>query len=137
MVAATAHQGATEGGHFQAILKTRPAVQMDGKPMHWILKNDDSAAEPVWLVPDWFRSNTNVFWLLRGDCVQLHTFQPLPPDASDNDPDRPVAHALEPEPTMPVPTPSMPSALEAPAYDETTAAIMALLRTTTMAERQR
>ena len=137
LVAATAHQGATEGGHFQAILKTRPAVQMDGKPMHWILKNDDSAAEPVWLVPDWFRSNTNVFWLLRGDCVQLHTFQPLPPDASDNDPDRPVAHALEPEPTMPVPTPSMPSALEAPAYDETTAAIMALLRTTTMAERQR
>ena len=67
------HLGADQQGHFQAILKTRPAVLQDGHPMHWLITNDGQRAQPTWMAPDWFRSCANVFWLLRADCVHLHT----------------------------------------------------------------
>ena len=140
VIAATAHMGVDQGGHFQAILKTRPAVQVTGGPMHWLITNDGIAAKPTWQVPDWFSSCATVFWLLRADCVNLHTYQPLPQTLDDDLPDAPS----DPEPKPPMqPKPKgstelhMTSVPEPVPMDETTAAIMALLQATTMAERQR
>ena len=147
IVGATAHLGSVNGGHFQAVMKARPTVQRDGSPMHWLLTNDDSEAQPVWMVPDWFRCNTNMFWLLRADCVQLHTYQVLP--QNDAAPTTPTAcDTLESRP-MTQDTIQTDAASSAPPsagmlrpqmnqqQDATTAAIMAMLQVTSMAERQR
>ena len=80
LIAATAHLGTDQQGHYQAILKTRPMVLQNGNPMHWLITDDGQRAHPTWMVPDWFRSCANVFWLLRADCVHLHTYRPLAAD---------------------------------------------------------
>ena len=107
LVAATAHLGMDQQGHYQALLKTRPTVLHNGSPMHWLLANDGRPAQPTWLAPDWFRSSANVFWLLRADCVHLHTYRPLmqeetqpmmdtvPADASTLVPDSPMCDSSE------------------------------------------
>ena len=156
LLSATAHLGTTQGGHYQAVLKTRSAVQQNGQPMHWLLTNDATAAQPVWQVPDWFRRNSNVFWLARADCVQLHVYRTLPqsdtaePDdtdliaATDDDTGTDVAARDLVTPCTTAADSAAESAVRpthtaapAPETDATTAAIMALLQATTMAERQR
>ena len=156
LLSATAHLGTTQGGHYQAVLKTRPAVQQNGQPMHWLLTNDATAAQPVWQVPDWFRRNSNVFWLARADCVQLHVYRTLPqsdtaePDdtdliaATDDDTGTDVAARDLVTPCTTAADSAAESAVRpthtaapAPETDATTAAFMALLQATTMAERQR
>ena len=136
LTAATAHLGDAHSGHFRAALKTRPAVLQNGQPMHWLITNDDSEARPIWLVPDWFRSNTNLFWLLRSDCVQLHTYQALPTTVQEPTETSPeIPSELDADP-LPEPD-SHAVTIQMPPQDETTAAIMALLQATSMAERQR
>ena len=80
LVAATAHLGTDQQGHYKAILKTRPLVLQNGHPMHWLITDDGQGAQPTWTVPDWFRCCANVFWLLRADSVHLHTYRPLAVD---------------------------------------------------------
>ena len=154
LLSATAHLGNVKGGHYQAVLKTRPAVQQNGQPMHWLLTNDSMAAQPIWLVPDWFRRNSTVFWLARADCVQLHVYRPLPQtdiaapdepdltiaadaDTSTNVPERDIGMPNTTVDTDATESTEKPSTAIAPETDATTAAIMALLQATTMAERQR
>jgi len=136
VLAATAHMGVDQGGHFQAILKTRPAVQVTGGPMHWLITNDGIAATPTWQVPDRFSSCATVFWLVRADCVNLHTYRPLPQMPDDDITDAPSDSAPQAQPTGPTEL-NLTSVPEPVPMDETTAAIMALLQATTMAERQR
>jgi hypothetical protein len=143
LVAATAHLGADQQGHFQVILKTRPAVLQDGHPMHWLITNDGQRAQPTWMAPDWFRSCANVFWLLRADCVHLHTYRPL----ADEDPlPEAVAEtdtlAAIPEPTKPMQVPFRNSMdIEDPMKqaqaiaDETEEAILALLQAASVEKR--
>ena len=136
LIAATAHLGDAHSGHFRAALKTRPAVQQSGQPMHWLITNDDSEAKPVWLVPDWFRSNTNLFWLLRSDCVQLHTYQALQMTVHEQHETSPTILPVTADDPLPE-FACQADPIQMPPQDETTAAIMALLQATSMAERQR
>ena len=141
LVAAAAHLGTDLQGHFQAAMKTRPIVQQTGQPMHWLLTNDDVPAQPVWNVPDWFCRCSSVFWLLRADCVNLHTYQAVQPQTESMLLDETPAFAPavdDPQQSaMPETESHFGPADVSQAPDATTAAIMALLQTTTVAERQR
>ena len=141
LVAAAAHMSTDLQGHFQAVMKTRPTVQMTGQPMHWLLTNDDAAAQPVWQVPDWFCRCSSVFWLLHADCVNLHTYQAVQPQTEMQTLDETPALATDVDASQQSEMPETEShfgpAEVSQAPDATTAAIMALLQTTTVAERQR
>ena len=138
LVAAAAHLGSDKGGHYRAALKTCPAVQLTGQPMHWLITNDDVEATPTWKMPDWFCHNTTVLWLLRADSVHLHAYQALPAqDPVQIDAAHGPSTPDPPNDSMPVRDNDAGSPAAVPKPDAMTEAILAMLQTTTMAERQR
>ena len=70
-VAAAAHMGQDNSGHWRTILKGQPTITQHGRPATWLMTNDDTFPEPVWMVPDWFLSGITVIWMIRTDCLML------------------------------------------------------------------
>eukprot|EP00435_Cladocopium_sp_Y103_P031463 s539_g8.t1 len=134
LVATSAHMGDTDGGHFRTALKLRPAVIHQCQPIQWLLTEDNQRACPLWQLPDWFRSCTTMFWMLRADCVYMHVYQPLPDDAppEGSEPMQPRLDALaelalaDHEDSAEMPAASPEATSHEP--DDTEAAILALLQ---------
>ena len=76
-VAVLAHLGTASGGHFRAGLRVQPEV-LGTQPVQWLLTDDDQRPHCSWMLPTWLVENLTFVWLLRSDCLQLHTYAPLP-----------------------------------------------------------
>ena len=84
LIAAAAHLGRDEEGHYQAILKIQPMVTENSCPAKWLLTQDNLRPRPIWRVPEAIMQNMNIAWLVRSDCMQLlqyyshHAADPAP-----------------------------------------------------------
>ena len=79
-VAAAAHQGIDQAGHYQALLKIQPTV-LAAHPAKWLLTQDGLAPQACWDIPAGFSENMTVIWLIRADCLQVPFYVPPALDA--------------------------------------------------------
>ena len=70
-VAAAAHLGSDQAGHYRAALKMAPSVLSQTEPVRWLLTDDDVAPVPVWHLPPWFVCQTTLIIAARVDCLHL------------------------------------------------------------------
>ena len=75
-VAGISHLGLDRAGHCKAMLRTQPALTVDGSPATWLITDDEKQPEPAWRIPDELLCNLVVIWLVRSDCLHLPVFSP-------------------------------------------------------------
>ena len=74
-IALQAHVGGDGAGHYRTAIKVQQTVIQEIHPANWLLCDDGTAPQPVWELPDWFRSNITLMWLVRTDCAHPYSFQ--------------------------------------------------------------
>ena len=79
-VAAFAHYGGANSGHYQALLRTDQANRGIYAGASWLDCDDGRAARPCTHVPSGFHEGVTCIWLTRADCIELHDWQPPAPD---------------------------------------------------------
>ena len=72
LVAAFAHIGEAQGGHYQALLKTFPETTDLANPTMWLFCDDGREPQPRWTIPPQFEEGVTCFWLCRCNQVELH-----------------------------------------------------------------
>lgn len=75
-VAASAHLGTDQQGHYQAILKICPTVDAERRPITWLVTQDNIQAQGTWQVPTSLAQNITTMWLVRTDSLQLPVYLP-------------------------------------------------------------
>ena len=70
-VAAAAHMGIDEAGHYQAFLKISPALESNAKPVQWLVTDDHVQPAACWRLPMRLCQNLTVAWFVRTDCLFL------------------------------------------------------------------
>ena len=73
-VAAMAHFGNSESGHYRALMRIQPCVHAQNAA-EWLLTDDNPCPQTHWHVPLWFSQNITFIWLIRADVAVFHTFQ--------------------------------------------------------------
>ena len=75
-VAAIAHLGIDQAGHYRCALRTQPAAYEPGmSAAQWLLTDDNCKPTLSWHIPDWFGQNTVTIALVRTDCLALHLYR--------------------------------------------------------------
>lgn len=71
IVAAAAHLGADAAGHYQALLRLKPAVVGQAMPVKWMITQDNIPSSCSWEIPAHLGQNITVAWFVRTDCLML------------------------------------------------------------------
>ena len=77
VVACIAHQGDSQRGHYQCMLRTFPEVSDVAAPAIWMSCDDGRAPQKCLLLPDHFTRGLTCLWLCRTDKVELHHLPPV------------------------------------------------------------
>ena len=77
VVACIAHQGDSQSGHYQCMLRTFPEVSDVAAPAIWMSCDDGRAPQKCLLLPDHFTRGLTCLWLCRTDKVELHHLPPV------------------------------------------------------------
>ena len=72
VVAATAHLGSSDAGHYQCILKTGHEARANQEPALWLHCDDNRTPQPCWYLPPEFAAGVTCFWLCKCDSLDLH-----------------------------------------------------------------
>ena len=73
-IAAAAHLGHDQQGHYRAALKMTPSLRTLTEPVRWLLTDDAVEPVPMWNLPTWFAQQTTLILLARTDCLLLPLF---------------------------------------------------------------
>ena len=79
LLAAFAHHGGVNSGHYQAILRTFPNLTDLAAPASWLFCDDNRTPERCWSFPDRFEEGVTCFWLGRSHRIELSE---LPEDST-------------------------------------------------------
>lgn len=87
VIAAFAHTGDVNGGHYQALLKTFPETTDLASPTMWLFCDDGREPQRRWDIPPLFEEGVTCIWLCRCNQVELHRLpsQVLPVQAPTNE----------------------------------------------------
>ena len=96
VVAAQAHVGSDNAGHYRTALRILPSITRGVVPSAWLLCDDGQAPEPVWMLPRWFMQHMTLVWLVRSELIALHGYA----DAV-HPPEMPAAETFVAASTMP------------------------------------
>ena len=90
-VAAFAHYGESNAGHYRALLRTEPGhVGLDATA-YWLDCDDCRKPKPCTYIPEGFMAGVTCVWLCRTDLIELHDWH-QPPNATT--PDTTLLHLL-------------------------------------------
>ena len=78
VVAAFAHLGPADHGHYQAILKVGHESRPDSAPALWLHCDDNRAPRPCWSLPPEFAAGVTCFWLCRCEQLDLYDMRTAP-----------------------------------------------------------
>lgn len=78
VVAAFAHQGDADRGHYQAVLNVDHPGAPGEEPALWLHCDDNRQPQPYWHLPPEFAANVTCFWLCRCDRLELHDMRWTP-----------------------------------------------------------
>lgn len=79
VMAAFAHLGSTESGHYNCILRVDDQNSPDREPALWIHCDDNRAPVPYWYLPEEFAANVTCFWLCKCEVLDHHDMRQDPP----------------------------------------------------------
>lgn len=71
-VAAIAHLGDDQAGHYRATLRVQADFTDDTNPVMHLLTDDNTMPSQCWQEPDWFIQNVRCIWLCATDALTLH-----------------------------------------------------------------
>ena len=83
VIAAFAHFGGADHGHYQALLKTFPEVADMSAPTMWLYCDDNRPPERRWTLPEDFEKGITCFWLCKTSKLELHVLPPAAPTSAD------------------------------------------------------
>lgn len=75
-VAASAHLGHDQQGHYQAILKVSPTLVAEHQPIQWLVTQDNELAQGHWTVPTPLAQNITTLWMVQTDSLQIPAYLP-------------------------------------------------------------
>ena len=87
MLAAFAHLGGPDSGHYQALLRLHHASRFAGEPVFWLHCDDCRSPRPCAAIPPNFEQGITSIWLCCCDCSDLfcledgHALRASVPDA--------------------------------------------------------
>ena len=84
IVAAFAHIGGIQSGHYQALLKTYPETSDLASPSMWLFCDDGTIPQRCLQIPKQFEEGVTCVWLCRSDQVDLHQLVPIAPVAQED-----------------------------------------------------
>ena len=83
VVAAFAHLGTEDHGHYQAILKVGHESAPGSTPALWLHCDDNRAPKPCWHLPPEFSAGVTCFWLCRCEQLDLYDMRTAPHSAAE------------------------------------------------------
>lgn len=78
VVAASAHLGSSDAGHYQCILRVGHEARADQDPALWLHCDDNRQPKPCWYLPPEFAAGVTCFWLCKCDSLELHDMRDSP-----------------------------------------------------------